>query len=231
MRMPEEQNRILTDRISTVLFCPTDQAMENLQNEGYANIDVDMLNVGDVMLDAATFYADNLKEDSQLPADYNQGNFILATCHRAENTDSKERLESIVSSLNKLSETFNVYLPLHPRTKKKMEEFGLSFSFQTLDPIGYFDMIRLLKDCSFVMTDSGGLQKEAYFFEKACLTMRDETEWVELVNNGVNKLVGADKDLILSSASEIQSGKLNFKEGLYGDKKASEKIIQYLLDH
>lgn len=227
MRMPEEQNRILTDRISSVLFCPTEQAVENLHAEGYKNIKIDIQNVGDVMYDAATFYAQKSKDKASLAPI--EGDFVLVTCHRAENTDDPNRLKAIVESLNEINKSVKVVLPIHPRTKKVMENLGLSFEFETIAPVGYFDMVELLKSCKFVMTDSGGLQKEAYFFDKPCLTMRDETEWVELVKNGVNTLVGADKDKILSSFDSIMSKEVTFPKGLYGDANAAQKIVDYLL--
>lgn len=227
MRMPEEQNRILTDRISTVLFCPTEQAVENLHSEGYKNISIDIQNVGDVMYDAATFYAKTSEEKASL--EKVEGDFVLVTCHRAENTDDPKRLKAIVESLNEISKSMKVVLPIHPRTKKVMEKEGLKFEFDTFAPVGYFDMVELLKNCKFVMSDSGGLQKEAYFFDKPCLTMRDETEWVELIKNGVNTLVGADKEKILSSAKNIMNSETTFPKGLYGDAKAAEKIVDYLL--
>ena len=226
MGMPEEQNRILTDRISTVLFCPTEQAVENLHSEGYKNIDIDIQNVGDVMYDAASFYAQSSSEKASL--DKINGDFVLVTCHRAENTDDPERLKGIVESLNEINKTVKVILPIHPRTKKVMEKLGLNFTFDTIAPVGYFDMVELLKGCKFVVTDSGGLQKEAYFFDKPCLTMRDETEWVELVKNGVNTLVGADKNKILKSFEEIMNKEVSFPKGLYGDANAAEKIVEYL---
>tara|TARA_Y100000768_G_scaffold389018_1_gene390395 strand:+ start:10505 stop:11578 length:1074 start_codon:yes stop_codon:yes gene_type:complete len=228
MRMPEEQNRILTDRISKVLFCPTEQAVKNLKNEGYENIDIQVLNVGDVMFDAATFYAKSSAKKSRL--DKIQGEFALVTCHRAENTDDIDRLTSIVESLNEISKTVKIILPIHPRTKNIMKKNNLKFDFDTIEPVGYFDMVELLKNCRFVMTDSGGLQKEAYFFDKPCITMRDETEWVELVESRVNSLVGAKKEKILSNFKRIMREKIEFPKSLYGDAKSAEKIVHYLLD-
>ena len=229
MKMPEEQNRILTDRISTVLFCPTKQAIENLYKEGYRNLNIDIQNVGDVMYDAATFYAQGSSDKASLTKI--ERDFVLVTCHRAENTDDPSRLKTIVESLNEINKSIKVVLPIHPRTKKIMEKEGLKFDFNTLAPVGYFDMVELLKTCKFVMSDSGGLQKEAYFFDKPCLTMRDETEWVELVENGVNALVGANKEKIMKSFKDILSKDTIFPKGLYGNAKAAEKIVDYLKKH
>jgi UDP-GlcNAc3NAcA epimerase len=204
MAMPEEVNRILTDRISDFLFCPTQTAIDNLAKEGYEHIGCHIENVGDVMYDAALFYsqkADAMAETyPQLKL--SKGNFVLATVHRQENTDDPERLKGIFEALNEINKQKRVILPLHPRTRKIIEKNGLQLDFEPIDPVGYFDIIQLLKNATMVLTDSGGMQKEAYFFNKYCLTLRDETEWVELVENGVNELVGADKELILSKFNE-----------------------------
>lgn len=176
MNMPEEINRILTDRISDVLFCPTSTAVDNLKKEGYENIDTKIINVGDVMLDVALFY----KERATKPKDSLPEQFVLCTVHRAENTDDVDRLKSIFESLEIISKTTPVVLPLHPRTKSKLISIDYDFDnskIKFINPVGYFEMIWLLQNCSFVMTDSGGLQKEAFFFKKQCITLRDETEW------------------------------------------------------
>ena len=163
MKMPEEVNRILTDRISDVLYCPTDAAIANLSNEGFDRFNCEVVKVGDVMQDAAIFYAQKSKERSTLKL---EPGFVLCTLHRAENTDDPARLKSIVAALESIHEESEVILPLHPRTKKKLEDYGMNSSLHIIDPVGYFDMIELLKKCKMVMTDSGGLQKEAFFFGK-----------------------------------------------------------------
>ena len=163
MKMPEEVNRILTDRISDVLYCPTDAAIANLSNEGFDRFNCEVVKVGDVMQDAAIFYAQKSKERSTLNL---EPGFVLCTLHRAENTDDPARLKSIVAALESIHEESEVILPLHPRTKKKLEDYGMNSSLHIIDPVGYFDMIELLKKCKMVMTDSGGLQKEAFFFGK-----------------------------------------------------------------
>ncbi len=228
MAMPEEINRILTDRISDILFCPTQQAVDNLEKEGYANIDTDIVRCGDVMQDAATFYSDKCKKpEFTLPE-----KFVLCTTHRAENTDDELRLRSIFASLEKISEECTVVLPLHPRTKGKLK--NINYDFETskicfIEPVGYLEMVYLLKNCELVMTDSGGLQKEAYFFEKYCITMRDETEWVELVDNGFNVLVGADESRIVAAYNKyINASRQGFEKRLYGNADAGEKILERL---
>jgi len=225
MKMPEEVNRILTDRVSQILFCPTDTAVENLKNEGYDNLDVKVVKSGDVMQDGATFY----KNLAQKPSCDIKDDFILCTIHRAENTDDATRLKNIFKALSEIANEKQVILPLHPRTKKILGEQQIDISNLTIiDPVGYLEMVWLIDNCSLVMTDSGGLQKEAYFFQKQCITLRDETEWVELVENGFNTLVGADYEKILTAyqTSTVFTSK---ELDLYGGGRASENIINELL--
>lgn len=226
MKMPEEMNRILTDRISNYLFCPTETAVKNLQQEGFDNFNIKIENTGDVMYDVAIYYSQISSERSVIAKKLEEGNqpIILTTLHRQENTDNLPRLKSIVESLNELAAEFNIVLPLHPRTKKILQKENISLSFNPVSPVGYFDMIELLKHCAFVITDSGGLQKEAFFFEKQCLVTRDETEWTELVNLGFNFLVGANKKHILQKANEIKNNKPKFSQKPYGEGNAAEKI-------
>jgi UDP-GlcNAc3NAcA epimerase len=227
MKMPEEVNRILTDRVSQILFCPTDTAVQNLKNEGYDNLDVKVVKSGDVMQDGAMFY----KNLAQKPSCDIQENYILCTIHRAENTDDVTRLENIFAALNEIVKEKQIILPLHPRTKKILQESKIDTDNLTIiDPVGYLEMVWLIDNCSLVMTDSGGLQKEAYFFEKQCITLRDETEWVELVENGFNTLVGADKTKILAAFNNTTM--FSDKDlDLYGGGRASENIIQELLKY
>ncbi|GAB5416310.1 MAG: UDP-N-acetylglucosamine 2-epimerase (non-hydrolyzing) [Crocinitomicaceae bacterium] len=228
MLMPEEVNRILTDRISDILFAPTQTAVDNLKREGYDNIDAEIVLSGDVMQDASHYYAQNSEEKAKLPSEKRSGEFVLCTLHRAENTDNSERLASIVSALNTLNKKIRVVMPIHPRTQKLLEKNNLELTVDLVDPVGYFDMIELLKNCRLVLTDSGGLQKEAYFFEKHCVTMRDETEWVELVKNGYNILTGANEDAILEAAGRMMQQSSDFSSKLYGDSQAGEKILNSL---
>ncbi len=230
MEMPEEVNRILTDRISDYLFCPTQSAIDNLEKEGFGNINCKIVRTGDVMQDAALFYAKKSAEKSRVISQMGLEGFALATLHRAENTDSQERLTNLVEGLNEIHETIcPVVLPLHPRTKAKLDQFGLELKVNLIDPVGYFDMIELLKHCSVVMTDSGGLQKEAFFFKKNCVTMRDQTEWVELIENKVNVLVGADKQLLIDSVQKMRIKSSDFDVNLYGKGKASVTIVSEIL--
>ena len=228
MQMPEEINRILTDRISQILFCPTDAAILNLKNEGFDKFDCKIIKSGDVMKDGAMFY----KKFAVKPKCDIHEQFILCTIHRAENTDNEDRLRNIFYALHDIANNKQIILPLHPRTKKKIEE--LEFDIQNItiiDPIGYLEMIWLIDKCDIIMTDSGGLQKEAYFFKKICITLRDETEWVELVENGFNTLVGANVERILTAYNNyLPFHNSNSSLHMYGQGNASKKIICELLN-
>ncbi|MED7818620.1 MULTISPECIES: non-hydrolyzing UDP-N-acetylglucosamine 2-epimerase [unclassified Francisella] len=230
MNMPEEINRILTDRVSSLLFCPTNTAIQNLKNEGYDNFNCKIISSGDVMQDGALFYKKLAKKPSTFSPQ--SSNFILCTIHRAENTDNIDRLKQIFSALNEIAKEKQLILPLHPRTKNILEKYDISSANLTvIDPVGYLEMVWLIDNCELVMTDSGGLQKEAYFFAKPCITLRDETEWVELVDLGVNILVGADKTNILKAYNDLDKTKLNFSNSLYGDGNASKIIVETILSY
>jgi len=226
MKMPEEVNRILTDRVSSILFCPTDSAVENLYNEGYKNFDCKILQSGDVMQDGAYFYKSLAIKPKDLEV---KERYILSTIHRAENTDNLSRLTSIIEALNEISKSEQVVVPLHPRTKKIIDQNNIPIKFTILEPVGYLEMVWLIDNCERILTDSGGLQKEAFFFQKECITLRDETEWVELIQNNFNILVGADKTKIIDAYKNHKFNN-NFQTDLYGGGKASENIVQSLLD-
>ena len=229
MAMPEETNRILTDRISTYLFCPTQVAVNNLKAEGFDNFGCNIHIVGDVMLDAALYYGERSAQKSKIVRALNlDPNFVLATMHRQENTDSPENLKGIIDALNTIHDERQVVVPLHPRAKKIIEGSGLKVNFTTVPPVGYFDMIELLKHCALVITDSGGLQKEAFFFKKGCVTLRAETEWTELVEGGFNILAGANPSQILTSYNQIMNKSQNFSVNLYGMGDASSRIADVL---
>jgi UDP-GlcNAc3NAcA epimerase len=230
MDMPEEINRIVTDRLSSLLFCPTGNAILNLEKEGFKNFNCSIVRTGDIMLDAALYYKDHAASHAKLFSQPPSEKFILATIHRQENTDDKARLSSILEALNEISKSCKVILPLHPRTRKKISEFGLVSNVTITDPLGYFDMLQLLNSCHLVMTDSGGLQKEAYFFKKPCITLRDQTEWIELVEANVNVLVGADNSKIINTFANHKYNLNGFEAGLYGNGNASEKIIEAMLN-
>lgn len=224
-RMPEEINRVLTDHIADILFTPTETGRTNLLNEGIAEDKIKL--VGDVMYDATLFYKQKARKP-RLPAELNiQGDdFVLCTIHRAENTDDPQRLKSIFQGLHDSGET--IVLPMHPRTKVKISEYGIVIpeNVYVSGPVGYLEMVWLEANCRLVATDSGGVQKEAYFFGKPCVTMRDETEWVELVEAGWNRLVGADTTSIVSAIEVRMIGDVS--EALYGSGHTGEEIVKCL---
>lgn len=248
MRMPEEINRILTDRISDILCCPTETAVRNLQNEGFTGPNDQrpktkdqplVLNTGDVMLDAALYYGSTSAEKSTIIEEMGlKGKqFVLCTIHRAENTDDPERLDNIFAALGEISKQMIVVSPLHPRTRKILQSrstandpvtSGNDQRIRTIDPVGYFDMLELLKHTHIVLTDSGGLQKEAFFFGKPCVTLRDETEWVELVDGGFNTIAGANSDRILAAFRKMSTWEVIENVALYGTGNASVSIVAAL---
>ena len=234
MKMPEEVNRILTDRVSDLLLCPTETAVKNLKKEGFPFITASykkqrVKNVGDVMQDGAIFY----KNLAQKPKHNIDSNYILCTIHRAENTDNRERLKNIFETLNEIANEIQIVLPLHPRTKKILKELKIDISSLTIiEPVGYLEMVWLIDNCMLVMTDSGGLQKEAYFFKKPCITMRDETEWVELVEAGVNTIVGANREKLFNAYKNYKPLTIDQQsKTLYGNGDASKKILEELLNY
>ncbi len=220
--MPEEINRIVTDRISDLLFCPTDTAVKNLLAENADSSKI--VKTGDIMYDSELYF----KLFAQKPMFKIHTPFILSTLHRAENTDDPLRLKSIMNALNKISEKINIVLPLHPRTEEKINQYRLKFSknVQCIHPVGYLEMLWLLNNCTMVMTDSGGLQKEAYFFEKPCITLRDETEWTELVENKINIVTGYTTESIYNAFLFFSKEKLSFPKELYGKGNAAYQILQ-----
>lgn len=230
MKMPEEVNRILTDRISKILFCPTQTAIDNLNREGFQHFDCNMVLAGDVMYDAVMYYQSRIETHAKiLQQEQLVGKpFVLATLHRAENTNDPARLRSICDAFNEISQKVKIVLPLHPRTKAFLEQNHIPLHAHLIEPVGYFDMLALLKNCQLVMTDSGGLQKEAYFFEKFCITLRDQTEWVELVEAGANVIAGADRKNIVDQFSANYQRPIKVKHGLYGDGHAAATIVSYL---
>lgn len=223
--MPEEQNRILTDHISSKLFAPTETAIRNLKNEGIVE---NVYNVGDVMFDAVLHFGEIAKKNSTIIERLNlrDKEFILTTIHRAENTNNISRLKNIIEALNASEKT--IVLPLHPRTKKYMSDYNLEFgdNIIVIDPIGYLDMLALESNCVKIVTDSGGVQKEAFFMKKPCITMRDETEWVETVENDWNRIVGTDKEKILDAIVNFIPSQPQMD--IFGDGKSSEKICSII---
>lgn len=229
MNMPEEINRIVTDRISKILFCPTKTAIKNLKVEGFLNFPCKIINTGDVMLDAALYF-----ENKAVAPDIKiQNNFILATIHRQSNTNDLNNLKQIVDALSAIAEKHPIVLPLHPRTDNIMKKNNLKFnnaSIKVIKPTGYTETLWLLKNTSLVMTDSGGLQKEAFFFGKPCVTLRHETEWTELADTGFNILTGANKDNIIAAVNKLYGKEFSPDTSFFGEGKASIKIVNALIE-
>lgn len=232
--MPEEVNRVLTDHISDYLFAPTELAVENLLNEGRPKSVI--TNVGDVMQDVALVFGERARLHSTVLKDNNltECGFVLVTVHRAENTDSPERLRWIVDELINLSKEMNVVLPLHPRTKKTLLNQNLFEPLQSIkkitliDPLGYPDMVRMEQAAKVIVTDSGGVQKEAYFHKTPCITLREETEWKELIKIGWNRLCPPHggtslTEMVLSCTDGDQS------ISPYGNGTAGKQIVDVLL--
>jgi UDP-GlcNAc3NAcA epimerase len=224
--MPEEINRLVADQLSDILFCPTDAAVQNLTREGMTSDAFHkVIKVGDVMLDAAMLFGNAAQAPAGLERDRG---FILATVHRAENTDDMGRLSQIVSALNELHAEFGVVLPLHPRTVAALARAGLTLTANVIPPVSYLEMLWLLRRCALVVTDSGGLQKEAYFHGKSCVTLRDTTEWVELLDIGAAILAGAEQDQIVTAARGVFGREVECNVHLYGGGRASDDIAKAL---
>jgi UDP-GlcNAc3NAcA epimerase len=230
-RMPEEINRILTDHVSELLLCPTHTAIANLKNEGVTR---GVHHVGDVMFDAALIFAKVAGPSADVLARYAVASksFLLATVHRAENTDDPTRLEGIMNALaNLATEACPLLLPLHPRTRATLKSRGLepllerNPAFKTLEPVPFLDMIVLEQHAKLILTDSGGVQKEAYFHRVPCVTLRDETEWVETIEAGWNQLAGADQRRIEQAAAVAKAGRVIDE---YGDGNAAGKVVELL---
>lgn len=231
--MPEEINRVLTDHASSVLFAPTKLAVDNLQREGIAGKHV--LAVGDVMFDTAQYFYQRAIKSSAIRDELKLGTepYVLATIHRAENTDSPQRLQAIIAALSELSRKMPVVLPIHPRTRQAIHHQGIEFDarLRLIDPVGYLDMVMLEAGARTIVTDSGGVQKEAFFFKVPCITLRDETEWVELLQCGWNRLVPPTNSATIMAGIEqsLRDGAPKvWPTDLYGAGNAAELIVEHL---
>lgn len=224
-QMPEELNRVETDLISDFLFVPAKNAVANLEKE---NAPGQIFTVGDIMYDTVKFYSQKAQSKGSLKPDFYTVPFILLTVHRQENTDNGTNLRGIFEAVDKIALNKRVVMPLHPRTKKKMEEFGISTKAELIEPVGYFDMLMLIRNSDVVMTDSGGLQKEAFYLGKFCITLREETEWIELVEIGANQVCGTNPENITSAYCRFCELKFNFEQQPYGQGDTAERIIKVL---
>ena len=250
--MPEEINRITCDHCSTLLFSPTNQGISNLVKEGFsttihskAYIDHPLVfKTGDIMFDNSMYFSSIANEKQGLveKLQLTPGEFILCTIHRDSNTDKPEHLNQIIRGLLQIQQISNqvLVLPLHPRTRKKMtellepavaEELQDNSRIQVIDPAGFLDMISLESRCSMVITDSGGVQKEAFFFKKPCIILREQTEWVEIVENGNALLVGSSEEKLIEAYHQLTTKKDYTYPPFFGDGHASEEICRLMLEH
>lgn len=231
-RMPEEINRVVTDHLSTVLFAPTKVAMQNLAHEG---IPIESSHqIGDVMFDAAMLFGERAKQSSTILQQLvmSKKSYILATIHRAENTDDPQRLKVILSAFGQVARTLPVVWPVHPRMRKMLEQTALRTllgnQVHLIEPVGYLDMLMLEQNAAVIATDSGGIQKEAFFCKVPCVTLRDETEWVELVDAGWNRLAPpTDTESVFNSViSALNSPGKDIQP--YGTGNSAKMIVQIL---
>jgi UDP-GlcNAc3NAcA epimerase len=250
--MPEEINRITCDHCSTLLFSPTNQGISNLVKEGFsttihskASIDHPLVfKTGDIMFDNSMYFSSIANEKQGLveKLELTPGEFILCTIHRDSNTDKPEHLNQIIRGLLQIQRISNqvLVLPLHPRTRKKMtellepavaEELQDNSRIQVIDPAGFLDMISLESNCSLVITDSGGVQKEAFFFKKPCIILREQTEWVEIVENGNALLVGSSEEKLIEAYQQLTIKKDFTYPPFFGDGHASEEICRLMIEH
>ncbi len=226
-RMPEEINRVVTDHTSDILFCPTNTAVENLKKEGIVN---GVHDVGDVMFDALLHNKEIAEKKSKILEDFRLGRkqYLVATIHRPSNTDDKRNLQNIVDAFCEIDET--IVFPIHPRTAKYLEEYGLYEKLKKhvklIKPLGYIDFLNLMANAMKILTDSGGVQKEAYMLEVPCITLRENTEWIETVEDGRNVLVGVNKERILKMVNEFEPDRK--QRNMFGDGKASERIVKII---
>jgi len=227
-RMPEEINRVLTDHCSNILFCPTETSIENLKREG---ITEGAHRTGDVMVDAMREHIRIAEQKSGILDEFGlePKGYYLATIHRSENTDDSNKLKDIVDAFCEIE---RLVFPCHPRTEKYLKKFGLwdklTEHVKVTKPVGYFDMLMLEKNARKILTDSGGVQKEAYILKVPCITLRENTEWVETVRDGWNVLVGADEEKIVKVVNEFEPD--NEQRNVFGDGGASKNIVEVLSD-
>jgi UDP-GlcNAc3NAcA epimerase len=231
--MPEEINRVVADHVATLLFCPTITAVQNLEKEGIAD---NVFNAGDVMYDVAVQFSQKAEEKSSILAGLGlrKKEYILATVHRAENTDNRQRLFNIFSALKDLAREMTVVIPLHPRTRRMLLHFVLEDLFdgiKILEPVGFLDMVSLESNARLIATDSGGVQKEAYFHQVPCVTLRDETEWVETLEAQWNVLANVDSVEGITKTVRACASFSGVRPDIYeyGDGRASQKIVHALI--
>lgn len=229
MQMPDEVNRILTDRISSLLFCPSVNAFENLKKEGFDNFSCKIYNTGDVLLDTATYYGSISSSKSNIINRLNiKQSFALASIKRQENFETPSVLKEIVMALNLINREQQVILPLNSDMFKYLRGINIEPNFMIIPPLSYFDMVELLKNCTIVLTDSDNVQREAFYFGKCSVNIGRETAWPELIQHGYSMLGSTDSEFIFIAYNEMMGTKLDFSVDLYGNGKASERIADLL---
>ena len=221
--MPEEINRVLTDRISDLLLCATEKSYNNLLKEGYLNLDCVVENVGDLMLDCSQIFEDKIKKPEK-------SNFILVTCHRASNT-TKNKISNIISALNTINQTKEVIFSVHPRTQKIINSIDLKPQFQCISPVGYFDFLGLLKKCDYLITDSGGAVREAYFFKKPSLLILEKPLWPELTEAKVCINCKPNENEILKYFKLLKNSKYDFDSKIFGNGNTRKLIVDSILKY
>lgn len=229
-RMPEEVNRVIADHLASMLFAPSTAAVENLLCEGCAPSSI--FRTGDLMYDALLRFSRIAEQQSRIRGKLGltSHGYVLATIHRAENTDDTVKLERIFNGLLRIAAVVPLVVPVHPRTRPRLKDTWKSDTLHLIEPVGYLDMLALERGASAIVTDSGGVQKEAYWWNVPCITVRDETEWIELLDLGCNRLVPTEADAIYAAVHEvIHSPRRPYRTGLYGDGHAAETIAQRIV--
>jgi UDP-GlcNAc3NAcA epimerase len=226
MNMPEEINRVVTDRISDLLFCPTETAFNNLIAEGYQRLDAAIHVPGDIMYDSALYFSETALEVNRRF----EPPYVICTIHRQELVQSLDKLKITLDSLVELNNQVPVVLITHPRTNDAINEICYHLPFQTYPPLGYFEMLNAIKNAECVITDSGGMQKEAYFLKRPCITLRNNTEWIELVDAGVNMLAKNAQDIV-RLFNNLKNSRLNFDASFYGEGNAADLIVETIVQY
>lgn len=225
MTIPEDVNRIVTDRLSDIIFCPTDLAIENLRKEGFESFPCRIIKTGDLMFDAVRYYASEQADSGQ-----NETGYILCTIHRAHNTTAPGIHETF-AALNEIAVSQKIIFPVHPRTKKALDQYNITLhpNIEAIEPQGYLNMVKLLKNSSVVITDSGGLQKEAYALGKKSLQLMDYTPWEELITNGFSVVTEINRKDILRNWTKLHAMQPDFSINLYGNGNTSRKVVNELV--
>tara|TARA_B100001540_G_scaffold316422_1_gene346224 strand:+ start:1980 stop:3059 length:1080 start_codon:yes stop_codon:yes gene_type:complete len=224
-KMPEEINRILTDHVSNLLFCPSEDSLKNLRNENIPDKQQKVIYVGDIMKDSIRLFNQKNLQTTKTRKE------ILITIHREETVNESNKLREIIVSMNELSKDYEIIFPIHPRTKSKINDLDISIKFKTIEPVSFTEMIKLIKRSDLVITDSGGLQKEAYYLKTPCIITRSETEWVEMLKNDINSLCELNSDLIIETVNKKIKSKYIFDEKIYEVKEGcTNKIISEITD-